>query len=167
MAKIDMRGRISGGLLMYRGKGDSIEVFLGHPGGPFWSKKDDGAWDIPKGEISGEENKLNAAIREFEEETGIDVKDHQDKFVDLGEFKRKDGKLIHVWAFENGNIEKFNPQSFVELEWPPKSGKMVKFPEIDKAEFFTLEVAEKKGNTAAKEFVKRLKEKLESSKNKN
>lgn len=156
----NQNGKISGGLLMYVRKRDSIEVFLGHPGGPFFKNKDEGAWDIPKGEVNGEEDKLKAAIREFEEETGINVEAHKEKFFDLGEFKRKDGKLIHIWAFENGDLEEFNPQSIVRLEWPPKSGKTIEFQEIDKFEPFTLDVAEKKGNTSTKEFVRRLRKLL-------
>lgn len=159
--------KISAGLLMYRFQDrinkKGLEVFLGHPGGPFWSKKDEGAWDIPKGEADDGEDLLDAAMREFEEETGINTLDFMHACEDLGEFKRKDGKVIRIWAFNENHagIDKgFSPQSFVELEWPPRSGKKVRFPEIDRAEFFSIDVAEKKANTTTKEFLRRLKEKL-------
>src|SRR5436190_3780300 len=125
----------SAGILLYRISNKFPEVFLVHPGGPFWSKKDDGAWSIPKGEFETNEEPLTAAKREFEEETGVAI---SGKFIELVPIKQKGGKIVYAWAVE-GDIdpEKIQSNSF-EIEWPPKSGKMKTFPEIDKASWFTL-----------------------------
>ena len=144
--------KISCGLLMYRIK-NSLEVFLVHPGGPFWKDKNKGAWSISKGEIEDGENFLEAAIREFKEETGIKP---ECKFIPLGSVKQKSGKIVHAWAFEgewNGFLMK---QNMIEIEFPYGSGKKIKIPEIDKADFFNLEKAKEKIIPAQVEFIKRL-----------
>ena len=131
----------SAGLLLFRIHNKHPEVFLVHPGGPFWAKKDDGAWSIPKGEFEDEEEPLAAAQREFEEETGIRI---SGEFIELDPVKQKSGKIVYAWAVE-GDIdpEKIKSNEF-EMEWPPKSGKMKTFPEIDKALWFNLDEAKKK-----------------------
>ena len=114
----------SAGILMYRFQGDRVEVFLAHPGGPYWAKKDKAAWSIPKGEFSAEEEPLAAAKREFEEETGTEI---NGPFLELGELRQPNGKVVHVWAVEGDS----DPESIVsntfEMEWPPKSGKFQSF----------------------------------------
>ena len=131
----------SAGILLYRIKNKDLEVFLVHPGGPFWAKKDEGAWSIPKGEFEDEEDPLAAAKREFEEETGINI---SGKFVALNPIKQKSGKKVYAWAVE-GDIDATQIKSNdFEIEWPPRSGKMKSFPEIDKAAWFNLTEAKKK-----------------------
>jgi predicted NUDIX family NTP pyrophosphohydrolase len=118
---------------MYRRKRQSPEFLLVHPGGPFWAKKDDGAWSIPKGLFDDSENPLTAAKREFEEETGTSP---DGQFIELGEFKQPSGKIISAWALEaDFDVGTFRSNSF-SMEWPPKSGKMQEFPEADRAEWF-------------------------------
>lgn len=131
----------SAGILLYRIENKTPEVFLVHPGGPFWAKKDDGAWSIPKGEFEGDEEPLTAAKREFEEETGKKI---SGEFIELTPVKQKSGKIVYAWAIE-GNLDpaKIRSNDF-EIEWPPKSGKMKTFPEIDKAGWFDLSEAKKK-----------------------
>ena len=146
----------SAGILLYRFTNKPLEVFLVHPGGPFWAKKDDGVWSIPKGEFE-EEEPLAAAKREFKEETGIEVSGN---FIQLGPIKQKTGKIVYAWAVE-GHIEpgKIKSNSF-EIEWPPKSGKMKNFPEIDKAAWFNLTEARTKINIGQIALIKELENKL-------
>ena len=128
----------SAGLVLYRRTANGIEVFLVHPGGPFWAKKDDGAWSIPKGLIEGDEDGLAAAQREFAEETGTFV---DGTFTALGEFRQPSGKIIQAWAVEGDfDLSRFRSNSF-EIEWPPRSGRMQSFPEADRAEWFDPKVA--------------------------
>ena len=131
----------SAGILLYRVHNKNPEVFIVHPGGPFWAKKDDGAWSIPKGEFEDNEEPLTAAKREFEEETGISI---SGEFIELNPIKQKSGKTVYAWAVE-GDIDpsKIKSNEF-EIEWPPKSGKTKSFPEIDKAAWFNLIEAKKK-----------------------
>lgn len=157
-----MAKEISAGLLMYRQSKENpgqYEVLLLHPGGPFYTKKGDGFWSIPKGLVENPENGdfLQDAIREFKEETSNEAK--ADKFIPLGEVKLKSGKIVHAWAFE-GDLEKEFKSNEFEIEWPPRSGKKQKFPEADKAEFFDLENAKVKLSEAQAEFIDRLKTKL-------
>lgn len=125
----------SAGLLMYRQRNAGIEVFLVHPGGPFWAKKDLGAWTIPKGEYTDDEEPLAAAIREFREETGFTA---EGDFLPLGEIRQAGGKLVTVWALE-GDCD---PAALVsvpfEMEWPPRSGQLASFPEVDRGAWFSL-----------------------------
>lgn len=128
--------RRSAGLLMYRYRdGEALEVFLVHPGGPFWAKKDLGAWTIPKGEYADDEEPLAAAVREFREETGFIA---EGDFLPLGTIRQAGGKLVSVWAFE-GDCD---PDTLVsmpfEMEWPPRSGRLSSFPEVDRGEWFSL-----------------------------
>lgn len=131
----------SAGIMAYRAGGSLIEVFLVHPGGPFWAKKDDGAWSIPKGLYTETEHPLAAARREFAEETGIAI---DGNFIDLGEFKQPGGKLISAWAVETDLIAAEIRSNTFEMEWPPKSGKRQSFPEIDRAAWFDFETARRK-----------------------
>ncbi|MBX4212361.1 NUDIX domain-containing protein [Candidatus Pacearchaeota archaeon] len=147
--------RISAGLLMYRFK-KNLEVFLVHPGGPFFKNKDEGIWGIPKGEVEQGEELIEAAEREFKEETGIDP---VGKYLSLGEIKQKGGKIVHAWAFD-GDWTGLLTSTYFSLEWPPKSGQFRKFPEVDKAGFFSLSEAKKKMIEAQWEFVERLKKSL-------
>ena len=130
--------RFSAGLLMFRRVNSGVDVFLVHPGGPFWQKKDLGSWSIPKGEYAGGEAPLEAAKREFEEETGIKP---EGEFISLDEIKQPSGKVITVWALEGDcSAEEIRSNTF-SMEWPPKSGKMQQFPEVDRANWFSLEEA--------------------------
>ena len=143
----------SAGLLMYRNRENGIEFLLVHPGGPFFAKKDQGAWSIPKGEVEEGEDLLEAAKREFKEETNASEEGH---FIELGFVKLKSGKVVHAWGFERDfDLSKFKSNTF-KLEWPPKSGKIQEFPENDSAEFFPYEVAVKKLNPTQVEFLDRL-----------
>jgi predicted NUDIX family NTP pyrophosphohydrolase len=125
----------SAGLLLYRHKGDGIQVLLGHPGGPFWRKKDLGSWSIPKGLIAAGETLLGAAKREFAEETGHRPRG---KSLRLGEAKQPGGKIVHVWAVEGDwDAAAFRSNMF-EMEWPPRSGQRQMFPELDCAAWFDI-----------------------------
>jgi predicted NUDIX family NTP pyrophosphohydrolase len=126
---------ISAGLLLYRRRGSSAEVFLVHPGGPYWAEKDDGAWSIPKGLVNPLEDELAAARREFKEETGFDPSptglEH-----DLGAFRQPSGKRVHVWAIEGDCDPGQLSSNLFEMEWPPKSGRIGQFPEVDRGAWF-------------------------------
>ena len=128
----------SAGILMYRRRGGSLEVFLVHPGGPFWKNKDDGAWQIPKGELATDEEPLLCARREFEEETGFSA---DGEFAELGTFRQPGGKHVQAWAVE-GNCD---PARLVsnefEMEWPPRSGRRQSFPEVDRGGWFGIDEA--------------------------
>ena len=133
--------RTSAGLLMYRIKVEAIEVLLAHPGGPFFVKKDDGAWSIPKGESEADEDLLVTAQREFEEETGLKP---AGPFIPLKPIQQKGGKIVHAWAFEGDCDPKAIKSNTFTTEWPPHSGRQQEFPEIDRAEWFNLATAKKK-----------------------
>jgi predicted NUDIX family NTP pyrophosphohydrolase len=125
----------SAGLLVYRDTADGLEVFLVHPGGPFWARKDLGAWSIPKGEVSAGEDLLLAAHREFEEETGSAV---DGPTIALGEIRQTSGKRVHAWAV-HGDLDAAQIRSNTfEIEWPPRSGVRRAFPEVDRAAWFAL-----------------------------
>ncbi|HEV2245751.1 MAG TPA: NUDIX domain-containing protein [Terriglobia bacterium] len=142
--------KLSAGLMMYRIRGGRVELLLVHPGGPFWNKKDAGAWSIPKGEISAEEDELEAARREFFEETGVLPKG---EFRLLGEIVQKGGKVVRAWAFEGDYAPATLKSNTFTMEWPPRSGKQQEFPEIDRAAFFTPEEARKRINPAQAKFI--------------
>lgn len=128
----------SAGLLMYRLRDRRIENFLVHPGGPFWAKKDLGAWSIPKGEYAEGENPLDAARREFTEETGFAAKGN---FVDLGTVKQAGGKIVSVWAVEGDCDPAKLRSNMCLIEWPPRSGRKIEIPEVDRGAWFTVEEA--------------------------
>jgi predicted NUDIX family NTP pyrophosphohydrolase len=143
----------SAGILLYRREPTGIAVLLVHPGGPFWAKKDLGAWSIPKGEYGGSEDPLAVAVREFEEETGLRL---EGEFRALGEIRQAGGKRVLAWALE-GDIDPAAIRSNTfELEWPPKSGRKQVFPEIDRAGWFAPEAAREKINPGQREFIDRL-----------
>jgi predicted NUDIX family NTP pyrophosphohydrolase len=133
--------KLSAGLLLYRRGRDGLEVFLVHPGGPFWAKKDLGAWSIPKGEYTEGELPLEAALREFREETGFAVDGHP---IELGTVKQTGGKLVSAWALE-GDCD---PAALVSntcfIEWPPRSGRQMEIPEVDRGGWFGIEAAREK-----------------------
>lgn len=136
----------SAGILLYRLNYDEIQFFLVHPGGPFWAKKDLGSWSIPKGEFNDDEDTLSAALREFEEETGIAFSIERNKMIPLNPVKLKSGKMVYAWAAEGDiDIEKIQSNTF-ELDWPPKSGKKIMVPEIDKGGWFSSNEAKEKIN---------------------
>jgi predicted NUDIX family NTP pyrophosphohydrolase len=126
---------VSAGLLLYRRHDSSLEVLLVHPGGPYWAKKDDGAWSVPKGLVGADEEELACARREFKEETGFDapleVPAH-----DLGTFRQPSGKRLHVWAIEGDCDPAALSSNHFEMEWPPKSGRIASFPEVDRGGWF-------------------------------
>lgn len=149
--------KTSAGLLLYRRRGGAIEVFLVHPGGPFWAKKDLAAWSIPKGEIDEAEDALAAAQREFQEETGQPV---SGPFVALGNVKQSGGKVVHVWAAEGECDPSRVVSNTFEMEWPPRSGKRATFPEVDRAEWFDLKAAVAKLHKSQAEFLTRLEQRV-------
>jgi predicted NUDIX family NTP pyrophosphohydrolase len=144
----------SAGILLYRGSRHTLELLLVHPGGPFWANKDKGAWSIPKGEYEESENPLAVAKREFEEELGSPSP--QGTFTPLGELKQPSRKLITAFAAEGD----FNPATLTsnrfELEWPPKSGRMQSFPEVDLAQWFSPAAAREKIQAGQAPFIERL-----------
>lgn len=145
---------------MYRKRNGRLEVLLVHLGGPFWKKKDRGAWFVPKGEINPGEEELAAAKREFQEETGL-VPDGD--FLSLGSVKHKSGKKVTAWAFAGDCHPASLKSNTFQMEWPPKSGKIAHFPEIDRAGFFTVEAAREKMHLAECEFLDRLEKSLSGS----
>lgn len=147
----------SAGILLYRKTEGKLQVFLVHPGGPFFKNKDDGGWSIPKGEFLDDEDPLKAAKREFEEETGQGI---IGKFIHLNPIIQKGGKKVHAWAVE-GDINHLSVKSnHFEMEWPPRSGRQQSFPEVDRAEWFDVDIAKVKINPAQVEFIEELVEKL-------
>lgn len=153
-----MAKKQSAGILLYRFDKDEPQVLVAHPGGPFFTKKDDGFWSIPKGLYSDDEEPFAAAKREFQEEIGMPAPDG--KYIDIGEIKRKDGKTIRVWAAEGDVDEDKVLSNSFEMEWPPKSGKIEEFPEIDRAQWFSLNDAATKLHPSQIVFLQRLAEHL-------
>jgi predicted NUDIX family NTP pyrophosphohydrolase len=150
--------RMSAGIVLYRLNDGTIEVLLGHMGGPFWARKDAGAWTIPKGEYEPGDDPLVAARREFREEIGVPVP--ATEFVDLGEVRQSGGKLVRAWAARLGDLADLDPASAVSntfhMEWPPRSGRMQTFPELDRVDWFDLETAATKVVSAQRDFLERL-----------
>lgn len=148
--------KTSAGILLYRGEGDSLEVLLVHPGGPFWAKKDEGAWSIPKGELEQGEESRACALRELEEELGSSLGLTPERLAELGEVRQKSGKIVHCWAVEGD----FDPATLrsntFTMEWPPRSGQEREFPEVDRAEWLSPEQARLKINPAQAAFIDRL-----------
>jgi predicted NUDIX family NTP pyrophosphohydrolase len=143
----------SAGVLLFRRIGDEIEVLLVHPGGPFWKNKDDGAWSIPKGEHSDDEDPLTAAKRELAEETGLTP---TGDFIPLGKIRQPGGKVVTAWAAEGDFDAAHLRSNTFSIPWPPGSGKLQEFPEIDRAEWFSLEIARRKILKGQAELLERL-----------
>lgn len=155
-----MKTRTSAGLLMFHRKKGELEVLLVHPGGPYFQSKDDGVWTIPKGEVAEGEDLLERAKIEFGEELGIGA---AGSWIELGSVKQKGGKTVHAWAFAGDLEDDFKPVSNTfEMEWPPRSGKVQQFPEVDRAGFFPVEEARRKINPAQIAFIDRLIEQLDA-----
>lgn len=156
MARVARR---SAGILLYRSMDGEIEVFLVHPGGPFWARKDAGVWSIPKGEYLEGEDPLAAAKREFAEETGSAV---DGEFIPLGEIKQAGGKVVIAWALEGDLDTGAITSNTFQLEWPPKSGTIREFPEVDAADWFAPELARSKLLPSQIDFIDRLRKLLPS-----
>jgi len=155
-----MPKRTSAGILLYRERADTLEVFLVHPGGPYWERKDEGAWSIPKGEFDEGTDALAAARREFEEETGSPP--GSGDFIPLEALKQPSGKLIHAWALR-GDIDASSITSNTfSMEWPPRSGKEQAFPEIDRGEWFTVAAAKQKISPGQRGFLEQLQKRLDA-----
>jgi predicted NUDIX family NTP pyrophosphohydrolase len=154
------RHMVSAGMILYRRVGDTIEVFLAHPGGPFWRHRDAGAWTIPKGLVDAGEQPLQAAIREFREETGIEP---QPPFLPLGSIRQKSGKTVHAWGWEGDADPAAVFSNEAKTEWPRGSGRWLTFPEVDRCGWFSPDEARQKLNEAQAELVGRLEASLEIS----
>ncbi|NUR61816.1 MAG: NUDIX domain-containing protein [Catenulispora sp.] len=146
--------RRSAGVLLYRIEEGELRVLLVHPGGPLFTKRDLGWWSIPKGEYLEDEDPIMAAVRELREETGAEV--NLDELIELGSVRQKSGKVVTGWAVEADFDVSVLVSNMFELEWPPRSGVMREFPEVDRAEWFPAEMARKKINSAQAEFIDRL-----------
>ena len=145
--------KLSAGILMFRKAGTTLEVFLVHPGGPFWRNKDAGAWSIPKGEYNEGDDPLEAAKREFREETGASV---EGDFLPLGQVKQAGGKIVTAWAIEGQRSPDAIRSNTFSMEWPPKSGRQQEFPEVDRAAWFSVENAKERIFKGQLEFLNRL-----------
>ena len=139
---------------MYRRRDNRVEVLLVHPGGPFFKNKDLGSWTIPKGEPGEGEELLATALREFREETGVDASDA--KLIPLGEVKQKGGKTVHGWAFEGDCNPSATVSNTFTMEWPPKSGRQMEFPEMDRADFFDVPAARRKIKAGQEALIEEL-----------
>jgi predicted NUDIX family NTP pyrophosphohydrolase len=145
--------RVSAGLLMYRIFDGMLQVLLAHPGGPYFKNKDDGAWTIPKGEVEPGEDLLETAKREFKEETGFTA---TGPFIALSAIKQKGGKIVHAWAFKGDCDPAAIVSNTFTMEWPPKSGRQMEFPEIDRAGFFDLATARQKVKAGQEALIEEL-----------
>lgn len=145
--------RPSAGLLLYRRRAEGLEVFLAHPGGPFWHNRDAGAWTIPKGVAEAGEDTLAAACREFAEETGVRP---VGPFLPLGSIRQKAGKLVHAWAWEGDADPEQVTSNTMQTEWPRGSGRLLTFPEVDRCAWFDPRTAREKINPAQAELIHRL-----------
>lgn len=153
------RARISAGLLLYRVRAETVEVLLAHPGGPYFRNRDLGAWSIPKGELDGSEDLLQAARREFAEEIGCAP---DGPFVGLDPVRQKGGKTVYAFAVQGDCEPSQICSNTFSIEWPPRSGRQQEFPEIDRAEFFDLATAREKINAAQATFLDQLVQNLEA-----
>ena len=155
-----MAAKQSAGILLFRSSVEGPEVLLVHPGGPFWAKKDLGAWSVPKGEFGDDEEGLACALRELEEELGSPPEIVESELIDLGDVRQKAGKRVRVWAAQGD----FDPVTLdgntFSMQWPPRSGRQQEFPEVDRAEWFPPEEAKRRLNPAQAPFVDRLLERL-------
>lgn len=148
--------RESAGLLLYRQRDGRREALLVHPGGPFWQKRDDGVWSIPKGEIGENETGIDVARREFHEELGVPAPDGE--VTSLGTVRQAGGKVVHAWALSGDLDVTQTTSNTFEIEWPPRSGKIQRFPEVDRAAWFDLDTARHKMVPAQSAFIDRLEE---------
>lgn len=145
---------MSAGLLLFRTGGGRVDVLLAHPGGPFWAKRDEGAWTVPKGIVAAGEDPAATAGREFSEETGFSVP--ETGWISLGAVEQRSGKTVHAWAVRgDADALRMSSNTF-SMEWPPRSGVIAEFPEIDRVEWFTIDEARRKLNPAQVEFLDRL-----------
>src|SRR6185503_16144585 len=152
-------GKRSAGLLLYRKRTGTLEVFLVHPGGPFWAKKDAGAWSIPKGEIGPGEVPLEVARRELREETGASI---DGEYVALRPVVQRGGKTVHAWSIEGDlDVARVESNTF-SMEWPPRSGRIQEFPEVDRAEWFSVAAAREKILDAQRAFLDELAQRAQS-----
>jgi predicted NUDIX family NTP pyrophosphohydrolase len=148
-----LMAKLSAGILLYRGRGRGLELLLVHPGGPFWAKKDAGAWSIPKGEYAEGEDALAAARRELAEEIGAEPRG---ALLPLGDIVQKGGKRVSAWALEGDFDPARLKSNHFELEWPPRSGRRQSFPEVDRAQWFAPDAARQKILPAQADFIGRL-----------
>jgi predicted NUDIX family NTP pyrophosphohydrolase len=155
-ARVDKSGRTSAGILLWRRKGGRLEVLLGHNGGPFWAKKDHGHWTVLKGEAEPGEELEEVARREFAEETSHDLP--EGPMIGLGEITQKSGKLVVAWAVEGDLDPAAAVSNTFEMEWPPRSGRVQQFPEIDRVEWFAPDEARRRLKAAQVPFLDRLEE---------
>ncbi len=151
------RSSVSAGLLLFRRVQGRLEIFLAHPGGPFWVRRDEGAWTIPKGGVEAGEDPLDAARREFQEETGILP---TGEFIPLGSIRQRAGKIVHAWAWEGDADAATITSNTTETEWPRGSGRRITYPEIDRCAWFSPAEARRRMNAAQAELVGRLEELL-------
>jgi predicted NUDIX family NTP pyrophosphohydrolase len=161
-----MKPSPSAGILLFRRRGEDLQVLLAHPGGPYWSRQDFGSWSVPKGIAEPDEAPEAVAAREFAEETGFELStvagDPRRSPLDLGEVTLKSGKVIHAWAVEGDLEPELARSNEVEIEWPPKSGRRQVIPEVDRVAWFGLEEARRRAHPAQAEFVVRLEAALDS-----
>jgi predicted NUDIX family NTP pyrophosphohydrolase len=155
---VTARAAVSSGLILFRRKSTGLEIFLAHPGGPFWAKRDEGAWTIPKGVVDEGEDLLDAARREFHEETGIIA---SGPFIPLGAIKQRAGKTVHAWAWEGDADSSTVTSNHARTEWPRGSGKWISYPEIDRCAWFDVDTARQKMIAAQAELVDRLEKTLQ------
>ena len=152
------RANVSAGMLLFRRGENGVELFLAHPGGPFWKNKDEGAWTIPKGMVDEGEEPLDAAVREFVEETGITP---VEPYLPLGAIRQKAGKTVHAWAWEGDADPAAITSNEMSTEWPRGSGRWLTFPEVDRCAWFRPAEARRRMNPAQAELIDRLQELLE------
>ena len=155
--------RRSAGLLLYRRTAGKAEVFLVHPGGPYYAKRDDGVWSVPKGEHEPGDDPVAVALREFEEETGARPPVPAEALVELGTVRQRSGKIVAIWGAEADFDATAIRSNTFELEWPPRSGKRRSFPEVDRGSWFDLAAARAKILPAQAEFIDRLEQRLAGS----
>lgn len=148
---------VSSGILLFRRTRGEVEIFLAHPGGPFWRNRDEGAWTLPKGAVDEGEDLLDAARREFREETGIEP---IGPFLELGSVRQKAGKTVHAWAWEGDADASATFSNTMTTEWPRGSGRRVTFPEVDRCQWFDVPTARVKMNAAQAGFIDRLLDRL-------
>ena len=155
-----MKTNLSAGILLFRRRGPELQVLLAHPGGPYWKSQQFGSWSVPKGLAEAEEAPEAVAAREFAEETGFALEgvavDHGRTRLDLGEVQLKSGKIIRAWAVEGDVDPERSTSNEIDIEWPPRSGRLLRIPEVDKVDWFDLEEARRRAHPAQAAFVDRL-----------